>query len=739
MAQSEQATGLVPTLLDAGRDLTLAAGRDLSLVATQASAARDMALIAGRDVIVTAGEATFAAAERASSASASVGIGITASARGVDIGVTLEGGASGSRRDVLGSAFVNSDLVAGERLLVSSGADTLVAGARIAAREVDLLVGGDLRIASLADTGRTRGSSWNAGGSLTIGLVGPSSLSLSVGSGRERADSLWVSEQTAIIAEDRLFAGVGGHTQIDGALIAARSGVLLIDTRTLGFSDIEERIVERVQDVQLGVNLGWGGDQTGTERPGQGLPGATLSGQLASRDVERITRATVGPGQIVVRDEEAQTQDLAALNRDLDRAQEVIRDEAAGVRFYASDTAIRELASGFATTRANLEANRALFEYGLSGLTEEIARSVAEAAAMLGLQGLSVEEAQQAIVAAQVASGAISAEEAAQIAAILELLATNDPATAYASLSAGIVDGVPVSPETIARAFATAGAAGTTGAVMALAVAATFVAAVLYNTPVGARIDHTEDLADGSKIRIVGGGSETQLTMSVRSPSGEQTLLVLSRMPNGAYALVGAGIATAGGQIVPIDPRTVLDDARAFAGAIGGGFQATAQGGLVVSTPGTGPTGPTLVITTAIPDPGLSVSTPIQQQGSWSNITFPPGYTFPLTLEARNNVPENAVTASELAGALRLSEARSPWLPSGELRPEAIAGATQVIAPERLNNPQIPLGFGKFETPTIQSPAGPFRVHFYMNSSTGEVFYDLDYKVVFNHQGNWRR
>ena len=231
---------------------------------------------------------------------------------------------------------------------------------------------------ALADSGRTRGSSWNAGGSLTIGLVGPSSLSLSVGSGRERADSLWVSEQTAIIAEDRLFAGVGGHTQLDGALVAARSGALLIDTRTLGFSDIEERIVERVQDVQLGVNLGWGG---GPDRQGQDLPGATLSGQLASRDVERITRATVGPGEIVVRDEEAQRQDLAALNRDLDRAQEVFRDEAAAVRFYASDSAIRELASGFATTRENLRVLDDRLGEAFAGLSEQRREEAASPAA----------------------------------------------------------------------------------------------------------------------------------------------------------------------------------------------------------------------------------------------------------------------------------------------------------------------------------------------------------------------
>lgn len=302
---------------------------------------------------------------------------------------------------------------------------------------------------------------WNAGGSLTIGLVGPSSLSLSVGSGRERADSLWVSEQTAIVAEDRLYAGVGGHTQLDGALVAARSGALLIDTRTLGFSDIEERIVERVQDVQLGVNLGWGGGASGTERPGQGLPGATLSGQLASRDVERITRATVGPGEIVVRDEAAQTQDLAALNRDLDRAQEVIRDEAAGVRFYASDSAIMEIASGFATTRENLRLLGDRLGEALAGLSEqrrEEAASLADAlAATDDLDTAAAKIAQELVARGEIAPEA--QEETRQTLARAAAEALTDP-EANAQLAACVAGDQGLPGSTIALAAAGVATAG---------------------------------------------------------------------------------------------------------------------------------------------------------------------------------------------------------------------------------------------------------------------------------------
>jgi len=44
---------------------------------------------------------------------------------------------------------------------------------------------------------------------------------------------------------------------------------------------------------------------------------------------------------------------------------------------------------------------------------------------------------------------------------------------------------------------------------------------------------------------------------------------------------------------------------------------------------------------------------------------------------------------------------------------------------------QIP-GFAKYSTDTFQSPFGDFQVHFYQNPSTGEIYYGMDYKAVFN-------
>ena len=283
VAQYERATGIVPAELDAGRDLTLSAGRDLALVAVQARAERDLALFAGRNLVIESAQATYDTATRSSSSAASIGLGASFSAQGgPSVGMTVSGEMARGRSDAEGVAQVNAQLRAGERLLVSTGADALVAGAVLRAREVDLLVGGDLTIASRQDTGRIRGSSANIGGSLTIGLVGPSSASLNVGGGYERGDRTMVAEQTAIIADERLDAYVGNHTQIDGAILASLNGDLLLDTNTLSFTDIEDQARYNAASAQLGVTLGGS------------LPGVSLSGEIAEAETDAITRATVG-------------------------------------------------------------------------------------------------------------------------------------------------------------------------------------------------------------------------------------------------------------------------------------------------------------------------------------------------------------------------------------------------------------------------------------------------------------
>ncbi len=81
-----------------------------------------------------------------------------------------------------------------------------------------------------------------------------------------------------------------------------------------------------------------------------------------------------------------------------------------------------------------------------------------------------------------------------------------------------------------------------------------------------------------------------------------------------------------------------------------------------------------------------------------------------------------------------MQSAKSPFTAAGTLTQDAINSADIIrgLGVGRLNNPAIPEGFGKYTTDIFRSPAGDFQMHFYKNSATGEVFYGLDYKAIFN-------
>ena len=91
---------------------------------------------------------------------------------------------------------------------------------------------------------------------------------------------------------------------------------------------------------------------------------------------------------------------------------------------------------------------------------------------------------------------------------------------------------------------------------------------------------------------------------------------------------------------------------------------------------------------------------------------------------------ENALNGVGLNQQL---SAQSAFNASGGLSQEAITGSEQFFAPGELGNPAIPQGFGKYTTPTFDSPSRPFQVHFYQNPTTGEIWTGLDYKTVFNN------
>ena len=217
-----------------------------------------------------------------------------------------------------------------------------MAGAVVKGDDILLNVGGDLIVQSRQDAHAGSNSSANAQGSVTVGMIGTSSASVSLGGGQGSSRGQWVTEQTAFLARNKLDAYVENHTQIDGAVLNSASGDLKLDTGTLGFSDLTDYDKATQMSGQVGLTT-----------PGAAgkMPGVTLQGSYASHDTEQKTRATLGEGEIVIRDEKKQqeiekdgkTQELASINRDMTKAQEITKDERAGVKVYASTAAIKAI------------------------------------------------------------------------------------------------------------------------------------------------------------------------------------------------------------------------------------------------------------------------------------------------------------------------------------------------------------------------------------------------------------
>ena len=88
----------------------------------------------------------------------------------------------------------------------------------------------------------------------------------------------------------------------------------------------------------------------------------------------------------------------------------------------------------------------------------------------------------------------------------------------------------------------------------------------------------------------------------------------------------------------------------------------------------------------------------------------------------------NAVNGVRLAQQL---SAQSMFDEAGGLSADAIAGSRQILGADELVNPAIPDGFAKYSTQLFDTPAGPGQVHFYMNPGTGEAYYGLDYRFLF--------
>ncbi|WP_217484141.1 hemagglutinin repeat-containing protein, partial [Achromobacter insolitus] len=346
----------------AGRDLTIVAqgagkDSDIAVTGSNLSAGNTVTVKAEGDVILQAARNAFEQQTDSKSSSASIGIGY--STGGKQNGFTLELGASLGRGKANGKdeSWTNSLITAGNVLAIQSGGDTTLRGATGEAERIIASVGGNLLLESLQDRSKYDSKNQSAGFGLSLCIPpycqGASSFSANASAGKLQSDFKSVMEQTGLRAGDGGFQiDVKNETKLAGSVIASSDravaqGLNTLDTGTLITEDIKNRAKYSGGQVSIGGGFGFGGGKgadagLGTTKGGQVAGGAskehgssvaTGSGGFgmgtpivvgAKGSSSSTTQSAISGGAVVIRDEAAQqdltgmtaAETIVALNRD---------------------------------------------------------------------------------------------------------------------------------------------------------------------------------------------------------------------------------------------------------------------------------------------------------------------------------------------------------------------------------------------------------------------------------------
>ena len=346
---SIRSTTAAPSSATAGRDIYALTGNNINIEGGKIIAGRDAALTAANDVNIIAAQNTWDQKFSSSSSSGGIGASIGFGATGWNVSGYASAYAGGAKAAGEAVSHTNALVMAGNNLSVSTGNDANVQGAFLAAENLRMEVGNNLNVASLQDTSSSVSSSWGVGGGLSFdissffpGEIGGLAVNsgngadVTVSAGSGTFDSKWVQGQTAIIGSKEVTINTGGNTDITGAVIAADSGKLTLNTDSLTYTDL----FDYARGEQWSASLGGTTSLTGRKDLGD----VTLSGNYASENTEQVNRATVGQGTVIVRSDPDAT--LDGLNRDTGKAQEVTEHEETAFSVFVSSSILRELTKG---------------------------------------------------------------------------------------------------------------------------------------------------------------------------------------------------------------------------------------------------------------------------------------------------------------------------------------------------------------------------------------------------------
>jgi filamentous hemagglutinin len=328
--------------------------------------AGDISLSAGDDINLESAQATNSSSSSSKSAGASIGVSAGLSLNGVGLGLSGNVNAGMGKSNSEGTTQVNTHVTGTGDVKLNSGGDTNLKGAVVSGDTVTANVGGDLNIISVPDTGTSKnqsasfgigfGGAFNPGDALApqIGNMGATGVSPGFGTGS--GTNNWISEQSGLISSGKMDVVVNGNTHLDAGKIISESGDLTLDTGTLTHEDFSGSKQYEGFDVTTNIDLTGKAPQ---QPDATTQPRVTAEGSYQLDDTRQEVRATVGEGTIIIRDKDKQaeleasgkTEDLAALNRDPDKAYEITKDKHVEIEYYFSDTSIEKaLEAGKAIT-----------------------------------------------------------------------------------------------------------------------------------------------------------------------------------------------------------------------------------------------------------------------------------------------------------------------------------------------------------------------------------------------------
>ena len=154
-------------------------------------------------------------------------------------------------------------------------------------------------------------------------------------------DSAWANDVTELTGGD-VDINVGGKTTVTGAVIAAdEDGNLNLTTNELEYNDLHD--FNTSNERGFGVSTSVGGAVTDQgEFNLHPMGSTTVSAKHTGTDTEQTTHATIGVGNITVGGDT--NPELAGLNRDTDKVQEITKDQVTGA-LDASVTVVNRVSS----------------------------------------------------------------------------------------------------------------------------------------------------------------------------------------------------------------------------------------------------------------------------------------------------------------------------------------------------------------------------------------------------------